>query len=104
MRLRRCLRNSASFIVCLEQKIRPEIAAHNTPDRGRDRSIGDGRITNFSEAHSGRNIPNTSKDIARCFLRLANLGNEIFERIGRYEAALWRQVAQTLLTLEMMRR
>ena len=80
-----------------------EIAAHNMPDRGRDRSIGDGRITNFSEAHSERNIPNTSKDIARCFLRLANLGNEVFERIGRYESTLWRQVAQTLLTLQIMR-
>ncbi len=81
-----------------------EIAAHNTPDRGRDRSIADGRITSFSEAHSGRNIPNTSKDVARCFLRLANLGNNLFERIGRYETSLWRQVAQMLLTLEMMRR
>ena len=81
-----------------------EIAAHNTPARGRDRSIGDGKTKSFSEAHSGRNTPNTSKDMARCFLRLANLGNEIFERIGRYEATLWRQVAQMLLTLQMMRR
>ena len=80
-----------------------EVAAHNAPRRGRDRSIGDGRITSFSKAHSGRNIPNTSKDIARCFLRLANLGNDLFERIGRYENTLWRQVAQTLLTLQMMR-
>lgn len=81
-----------------------EMAAHNTPARGRDRSMGDGRITNCSEADSERNIPNTSKDMARCFLRLANLGNEIFVRIGRYEASLWRQVTQLLLTLEMMRR
>lgn len=81
-----------------------EIAVHNTPDRGRDRSIGDGRITSFSAAHSGRNIPNTSKDIALCFLRLANLGNDLFERIGRYETSLWRQIAQILLTLQMMRR
>jgi len=81
-----------------------ETAAHNTPGRGRDRSTADGRITSFSEAHSRRKIPNTSKDIARCFLRLTNLGNDLFERIGRYETSLWRQVAQMLLTLEMMRR
>lgn len=81
-----------------------EIVAHNMPDRGRDRLVDDGRITNCSKADSGRNIPNTSKDIARCFLRLANLGNDLFERIGRYEGSLWRQVAQTLLTIEMMRR
>ena len=81
-----------------------EIAAHNTPEGGRDRSLGDGRITNFSKAHSRKNIPDTSKDIALCFLRLANLGNDLFERIARYETSLWRQVAQMLLTLEMMRR
>ncbi|WP_426527668.1 hypothetical protein [Bradyrhizobium sp. McL0615] len=39
-------------------------------------------------------------ELARCFLRLANLDNGIFERLGRYEAALWRQVRQTILTLQ----
>jgi hypothetical protein len=29
-------------------------------------------------------------------LRLADLDNGIFERLGRYEAALWRQVRQTI--------
>jgi hypothetical protein len=41
--------------------------------------------------------------IARCFLRLADLDNGVFERLGRYEAALWRQVRQTLFTLEQLR-
>jgi hypothetical protein len=67
------------------------------------RLFDDGRITNFSEAHSEISIPNTSRDMTRCFLRLANLGNEIFERIGRYENSLWRQIAQTLLTLDAIR-
>jgi hypothetical protein len=31
---------------------------------------------------------------------LADLDNGIFERLGRYEAALWRQVRQTILTLQ----
>lgn len=39
-------------------------------------------------------------ELARCFLRLANLDNGIFERLGRYEAALWRQVRQTIFTLQ----
>ena len=39
-------------------------------------------------------------ELARCFLRLADLDNGIFERLGRYEAALWRQVRQTIFTLE----
>jgi hypothetical protein len=39
-------------------------------------------------------------ELARCFLRLADLDNGIFERLGRYEAALWRQVRQTIFTLQ----
>jgi hypothetical protein len=36
--------------------------------------------------------------VARRFLRLADLDNGVFERLGRYEAALWRKVRQTLFT------
>jgi hypothetical protein len=43
-------------------------------------------------------------DIAQCFVRLSNLDNNVFERLGRYEMALWRQVRQTLFTLERLRR
>ncbi len=42
--------------------------------------------------------------VARCFLRLANLGNGAFERANRYETALWRQIGQVLLTLGFLRR
>jgi hypothetical protein len=42
-------------------------------------------------------------DIARCLLRLADLNNSVFERLGRYEAALWRQTRQTLFGLQAMR-
>ena len=37
--------------------------------------------------------------LTRCFVRLAELENGIFERLGRYEATLWRQVRQTIFTL-----
>jgi hypothetical protein len=46
----------------------------------------------------------SNTDIARCFLRLANLDNGVFERANRYEMALWRQVGQVLLTLDFLRR
>jgi hypothetical protein len=42
----------------------------------------------------------SGRDLARCFLRLADLDNGIFDRLGRYEAALWRQVRQTIFTLQ----
>jgi hypothetical protein len=43
------------------------------------------------------------RDLARRFMRLADLDNDVFERLGRYEASLWRQVRQTLFTLEGLR-
>jgi hypothetical protein len=38
-------------------------------------------------------------NIARSFLQLTSLDNRVFERLGRYEASLWRQTAQILLLL-----
>jgi hypothetical protein len=42
-------------------------------------------------------------DMAWRFLRLADLDNGVFERLGRYESALWRQARQTLFALEGLR-
>ena len=39
----------------------------------------------------------------RRFLRLADVDKGAFDRLGRYEAALWRQVRQTIFTLEDLR-
>jgi hypothetical protein len=47
---------------------------------------------------------NPSVDLARSFLRLASLPNCALDRLSRYEAALWRQVGQTILTLEALDR
>ncbi len=40
--------------------------------------------------------------LARCFLRLADLDKGVFERLGRYEIALWRQVGQILAVLDRL--
>ena len=48
--------------------------------------------------------PSFNSEIARCFLRVTNVDNGAFERVGRYETALWRQVGQILLTLDILRR
>jgi len=53
---------------------------------------------------TGAGAVSTSRAIAVSFLRLANLDNEIVDRLSRYEAALWRQLAQTLFTLQAIRR
>jgi hypothetical protein len=44
------------------------------------------------------------RDLAHCFQRLANLNEAVFERLGRYETALWRQMVQTHLLLQAARR
>jgi hypothetical protein len=41
-----------------------------------------------------------TRGLAHCFQRLANLDNGVFERLGRYETTLWRQMVQTLLLLQ----
>jgi len=43
-------------------------------------------------------------ELARSFLRLANLPNYVFDRLSRYETTLWRQVGQMLLTLDALDR
>jgi hypothetical protein len=48
-------------------------------------------------------MPGPLLEIAQRFLRLSNIDNGVFERLGRYEMALWRQVRQTLFTLERLR-
>jgi hypothetical protein len=48
--------------------------------------------------------PLSARDLTYCFLRLGNLDNGAFERLGRYNAVLWKQTAQTLFLLGSMRR
>jgi len=45
-----------------------------------------------------------SRAIARCFLRLSNFDPTLLDRVGSYETRLWRQAAQTIWTLDAMRR
>jgi hypothetical protein len=47
---------------------------------------------------------NSSADLARCYLRLAHLPSLALDRLNRYEAGLWRQVAQTLFALDALDR
>src|SRR5262245_11578780 len=45
-----------------------------------------------------------SRTIAQCFLRLSNLDPTLLDRASNYEERLWRQAAQTIWTLDAMRR
>lgn len=79
------------------------------PSHSREASNdGNARAPTDGERGRGSEAPPTlprpdGLDIARCFLRLADLDNGAFDRLGRYEASLWRQVRQTIFTLEALR-
>jgi len=45
-----------------------------------------------------------ARDLARCFLRLANLPSYALDRLSRYEATLWRQAGQILFALDALER
>jgi hypothetical protein len=49
-------------------------------------------------------FPISARDLTCCFLRLSNLDNGAFDRLGRYNAVLWKQTAQTLFLLHAVRR
>ena len=63
-------------------------------------------VLTLAEADSLRsNGPASSpRELTHCFLRLGNLDGGAFERLGRYNAALWKQTTQTLLLLGSTRR
>ena len=44
----------------------------------------------------------SKKDIADCFLRLADLPSNALDRLSRFEHVLWRQARQILFTLESL--
>jgi hypothetical protein len=46
----------------------------------------------------------SARDLTCCFLRLSNVDNGAFDRLGRYNAALWKQTAQTVFLLQTIRR
>jgi hypothetical protein len=53
---------------------------------------------------SAKTANNSAPELARCFLRLANLPNYALDRLSRYEATLWRQAGQILFALDVLGR
>jgi hypothetical protein len=73
----------------------PLVFARQQEEGSRD---GDGEPSRCSA------LPVSVRDLTCCFLRLSNVDNGAFERLGRYNAALWKQTAQTLFLLQTIRR
>jgi len=70
---------------------------------GRDDTPASGQETLSTSVHPPLASWSNSRTIAQCFLRLCRLDPTLLDRVGAYEARLWRKAAQTIWTLEMMR-
>jgi hypothetical protein len=57
-----------------------------------------------SSLSSESNLKGPRRNLARCFLRLANLPSYPLDRLSRYEATLWRQAGQILSALAALDR
>jgi hypothetical protein len=75
---------------------------NNNPKRAEEACNDRIHPVNTSQGLASQDL--APRDLAHCFQRLANLDNGVFERLGRYETALWRQTLQTLLVLQSARR
>ena len=74
-------------------------SADAEPDRA---SLG---ITNGTDVRPSSGLEfDPATDLARCFLRLANLPSYPLDRLSRYEAILWRQAGQILFALDALDR
>jgi len=67
-------------------------------------AIGHTRANGRQREAPPNKLTSSSLDVARSFLRLANLPNFALDRLSRYEAALSRQLAQILFALESLDR
>ena len=65
------------------------------------RSVADGTE---NRPQLGSKSGDPAIELARCFLRLANLPTYPLDRLSRYEAILWRQAGQILLALDALDR
>ena len=73
-------------------------------DAGPDRELHGLTNKTHTLPSSGPEPFDPAADLARCFLRLANLPNYALDRLSRYEAILWRQAGQILFALDALQR
>jgi hypothetical protein len=98
---RQRLPNSRDVIYAMFGRVDPISCDRDPASRG---------ITNTTEAVPSYE-PNpvgpavdATVELARCFLRLANLPNFALDRLSRYETTLWRQAGQILFALDALDR
>jgi hypothetical protein len=77
--------------------------AHTVSDQASD-GVTNAATAPSSSSKSVEPPPDSTVDLARCFLCLANLPNFALDRLSRYEATLWRQAGRILYALDALDR
>jgi hypothetical protein len=98
-------RSQDRTVMALFRRRKPTAGALSDERLNDDRSNGDAsqsEVPASPQSPTGSRVADDRLDVARCFSQLADLENDVFDRLGRYEAALWRQVRQTLFALERL--
>jgi hypothetical protein len=75
----------------------PDDPIYNAFESTADHETGEWQQSNSD--HLAGEHKTSIRHLTHSFLRLANLDSRAFERLNRYEAALWRQTKQTLYAL-----
>jgi len=82
---------------------RPNPVSYDSNRPGSDHTDKSNGVLGFTP-NSDESVTGSAVELARCFLRLANLPNFALDRLSRYEATLWRQAGQILYALEVLDR
>jgi hypothetical protein len=81
-----------------------EQAAGETGPEPRQEILSANSANKFVTGDRWTSAISPSPDVALCYLRLANLDNELIDRLSRYEGGLWRETVQTLFALRALKR
>jgi hypothetical protein len=95
-------RRAATGVPLFEREGAPDLKSGSLPfifDRPQDETSD---VEDDTSRYSA--FPISIRDLTCCLLRLSNVDNGAFERLGRYNAALWRKTTQTLFLLQTIRR
>jgi len=89
----------------IERASEPHVINGVSPSRSEDRFDRERPSPDAEECdHVGSGPRSISaREVTYCFLRLGNLDNGAFDRLARYNTALWKQTAQTLFLLQSLR-
>jgi hypothetical protein len=99
-RARHTLPASREVVYALFGRARPLSFDHDPASHG----VTNATTVSTSGPKSVEPTLDTNVELARCFLRLANLPNFALDRLSRYEATLWRQAGRILYALDALDR